>query len=454
MIQQLDFGTGTPIRHELVEEVDHLPVYISTPGRCSSATMECSMFSDELTVSVHWHEYAEFIWLQGGHMTAVVQADTYELDPGDLLIINSGELHMTRIVERRFYCPYVLMQLSAQRMSEYFPGREGLRFTTLIRREELEQEIQVLEYAAQGGGDVSSAARLDEDILQSLVSLRAAAALGSFSRLEDQVVQLKSAVLRRDLTYGAGLTAEGLSARLQSLKSQLSELTRQTGSSTTRVTAPQPGIFSAAADGCEDITPQQLLTLDGAGLEQLISSADPHSQAASTGKLILGDTWYLAVPLSQKAGERLAHLSTVTVRFTGDFSQDVTMTVERVAAGQSGAVAVLSSDKYLSDTTLLRRQTVELIFSSTQGIRVPKSCLRMETEEKEIPDTSETEPVSRLGVYAIVNGRAVFKEVEVVSEGADFYVLRSVTTGKNALRAGDEIVLRGTGMFDGKVMEF
>ena len=72
--------------------------------------------------------------------------------------------------------------------------------TAQTRREELERELQVLEYAAQGGGDVSSAARLDEDILQSLVSLRAAAALGSFSRLEDQVVQLKSAVLRRDLT--------------------------------------------------------------------------------------------------------------------------------------------------------------------------------------------------------------------------------------------------------------
>ena len=32
MIQQLDFGTGTPIWHELVEEVDHLPVYISCLG--------------------------------------------------------------------------------------------------------------------------------------------------------------------------------------------------------------------------------------------------------------------------------------------------------------------------------------------------------------------------------------------------------------------------------------
>ena len=42
----------------------------------------------------------------------------------------------------------------------------------------------------------------------------------------------------------------------------------------------------------------------------------------------------------------------------------------------------------------------------------------------------------------------------MISEGADFYVLRSVTTGKNALRAGDELVLRGTGIFNGKLLEY
>ena len=108
----------------------------------------------------------------------------------------------------------------------------------------------------------------------------------------------------------------------------------------------------------------------------------------------------------------------------------------------------------MSSTTLLRRQTVELIFDSSYGIRVPKACLRMESEEVTKPDSSQTETVNHLGVYAIVNGRAVFKEAEVISEGADFYVLRSVTTGKNALRAGDELVLRGTGIFNGKLMEY
>lgn len=144
-MSQQNLTSDSHIWHELVEEVDHLPVYISTPGRNCGPNWGCREFKDELTVSIHWHEYAEFIWLQGGHMTAVVQADTYELDPGDLLIINSGELHMTRISHRLSYCPYVLIQLSAQRMGEYFPGRETLRFTTLIRRAELEKTPAILE---------------------------------------------------------------------------------------------------------------------------------------------------------------------------------------------------------------------------------------------------------------------------------------------------------------------
>ena len=92
-----------------------------------------------MTVSAHWHEYLEFLWLREGRLTAIVQADTFELEPGDLLIINSGELHMTRISQRKSYCPYVLIQMSPQRLSEYFPGKEGLRFSSLIRREEIRE---------------------------------------------------------------------------------------------------------------------------------------------------------------------------------------------------------------------------------------------------------------------------------------------------------------------------
>lgn len=136
MFDSQNLTSTEPIWHELVEEVDHLPVYISTPARgiCTQGCQHSQCFSDGLTVSAHWHEYLEFLWLLEGRLTAIVQADTYELEPGDLLIINSGELHMTRISQRKSYCPYVLIQLSPQRLAEYFPGKEGLRFSTLLRR--------------------------------------------------------------------------------------------------------------------------------------------------------------------------------------------------------------------------------------------------------------------------------------------------------------------------------
>ena len=145
MESQQVFQSSEPVWHELVEEVDHLPVYISSPGRQASCTQGCQHHADGVTVSAHWHEYVEFLWLREGHLTAVVQADTYELEPGDLLVINSGELHMTRFSGRNAYCPYVLIQLSSRRLEAYFPGKEGLRFNTLIHREEIQRNPDIFE---------------------------------------------------------------------------------------------------------------------------------------------------------------------------------------------------------------------------------------------------------------------------------------------------------------------
>ena len=44
----------------------------------------------------HWHEYVEILYLIRGQFSAIVQATEYRLNEGDLIIINSGDLHMTR----------------------------------------------------------------------------------------------------------------------------------------------------------------------------------------------------------------------------------------------------------------------------------------------------------------------------------------------------------------------
>ena len=117
---------------------------------------------------------------------------------------------------------------------------------------------------------MESAAKLDEEILQAVVELRASVALGDFNQLEDQVLEVKSGVLKRGYTYGDGLTAESLTQRLSELKSQCYTLRAQTSTATTRVTAPQAGTFSNLVDGYEELlTPQTVLQLTPSSLEEL-----------------------------------------------------------------------------------------------------------------------------------------------------------------------------------------
>ena len=266
----------------------------------------------------------------------------------------------------------------------------------------LSMEIELLQYAAAQSGDVESAARLDEDILQSVVSLRASTALGDYADLEDQVREVKSGVLKRGYTYGDGLTSADLTAQLQSLKSQRSALYKQSSGATTRITADRSGVFSSLVDGYESLlTPETVFQLTPSSLAAMMDSQS--ADEGAVGKLITSDRWYFAASLPNEAAERLREGGTALLRFTGDFSQDVDMRVEQVGPTEGEVtLVVFSSDRYLARTTLLRHQTAELIFESFSGLRVPKEAVRMIKSTQKDEETGEEREVSKLGVYVLV----------------------------------------------------
>ena len=318
----------------------------------------------------------------------------------------------------------------------------------------LELEIDLLEYAISQSGGVDSAARLDEDILQALVDLRAACALGDYADLEEQVLDIKSDVLKRGYTYGDGLTSADLSAQLQDLRNQRSALQQQSAFTTGRVTAPQSGTFSNLVDGYESLlTPESVFQLTPSSLAELIDN--PPAADSALGKLITSSRWYFAASLPGEAADRLSQGGVATLRFTGEFSRDVAVTVEQIGPAEGGqTLVVFSSNRYLSQITLLRHQTAELIFESWSGLRIPTAALRLLQEEQTDEETGQVTQTTRLGVYALVAGRVTFKEVEVLTEGEDYYVVRPVGTGRDALRAGEEIITRGLDLQDGQLLEF
>ncbi|MCI9155755.1 MAG: hypothetical protein HFF44_02300 [Lawsonibacter sp.] len=319
---------------------------------------------------------------------------------------------------------------------------------------ELQMEIELLEEAIAQSGDLESAARLDEDILQAVVDLRASYTQGDYTQLQSQVLSVKSSVLKRGYTYGDSLTSTDLATRLSQLKAELAALNRQSAQAVTQVTALKAGVFSNLVDGYESVlTPDSVLQLTPSSLQELILNPVGEDSSAM-GKLLTSNQWYFAANLPNAAAERLEEGGSATLRFSGELNRDVEMTVEKIGPAEGElTLVVFSSNRYLTSATTLRDQTAELIFESFSGLRVPKEALRLVETVQTDETTGQETTTHKLGVYALVNGRVELHELSIVYEGADYYVVRPIGTGSSLLRTGDTILIQGTGLQDGMLLE-
>ena len=317
--------------------------------------------------------------------------------------------------------------------------------------EQLSMEAELLEYAMGLTETEIGTAELEDGVVSGVVELRAAAAARQFDRLETQVLDLKRAVLKRDYVYGQ----KADTGRLNQLKSRIRTLRAGSEQNISRTTAPEAGVFSAQVDGYESIlTMKTAGELTAAQVLELMEREEAAEQSA-LGKLITSNRWGFLTVLTEEQSGRLTAGKTILARFTGDFSKDVEMRVDAVGEAENGRCAVLlSSDRYLSETTLLRRQTAELIFESDTGLRVPKSCVHILTKTHTDEKTGQTTQERVTGVYALVGSRAAFRKVRVLAEGTQFYVVKPLAEeGEIALRPGDEIILRAKELSNGKIVQ-
>ena len=332
--------------------------------------------------------------------------------------------------------------------------------SALDRRRELRTltlEQEQLKYALQGQ-DGTDASRLDQSIVDAMVGLRTSAVYGDLTSLEEQSLSFKSLVIRHGYASDAGV--DELSAAITALDAQIQALQSASALDTTTVYAPCSGTFSAMADGYEStLYPDMLETLTAASFKQLMAQ-DPTAPAGAVGKLITNSKWYLATTVSPEVAERLVVGRSVTVRFSRDWSGEVSMKIERVDEATDGAcLVILSSTRNLADTSMLRKQTVDIVFNSLDGIRVPKKAVRTENREVTDPETGETTTKQVIGVYVLTAAQAEFKAVEILADDGDYYLVQAVLPDvptdnqlKTAFRAGDQVIVSSDELYDGKVM--
>ena len=224
----------------------------------------------------------------------------------------------------------------------------------------LEAEIQQLQYALNSGTQNTDAARLDAQVINSIVALRSLAAAGDLTTLEDSALNLRAMVFKRDYTYGDTNAAGQLSQLIADKQSQLVQLNRSLNQVSTTVYAPVSGVYSARADGWESVAvPSMLDGLTASGLDDLLRqrhNPDPNA----VGKLVTGSTWYFAALLDGtdtglQSGRRY------TLAFSGDYYGQVEMTLDRIALDGERTLAVFYRRSHQQDTNKLPNQTVDVV---------------------------------------------------------------------------------------------
>lgn len=307
---------------------------------------------------------------------------------------------------------------------------------TVSRIETLELQLQQLEFALTSYLDPDAALKLDTSITDDILALRQTLTQGDYASAESDLATLKAAVLKRD--YGAYESQEAIQSQVKTVESELTQL-RASLSGAGTVRAKASGTYSAVCDGYEsvlteeflkDVTPSRLKSLKAGTAE------------SNVGKLIYGDTWYYAVTLPADQAAELKTMGRVSVRLAKGFDQSIRMTVESVSREENGeAVAVLSSTRYLAQTTLLRHQAADAVLHTYQGLRVPANALRVSED-------------GTTGVYCVDGENASFRPVTLVYQGAGYALVTPAdgVADTRTLRAGDQVIATSGELHDGKVI--
>ena len=154
--------------------------------------------------------------------------------------------------------------------------------------------------------------------------------------------------------------------------------------------------------------------------------------------------WYYASIISAKDATAFEKGDSYVLEFSGGGYYDIVMTLDRIEAtvdGKSTAL-VFTTNVLPTGFAFERRQTVRVVTGSISGIYVPTSAVHRVNFERV--------------VYTLSGSVVKMKYIEVVYEGADYFIV-SDGVGEDEekvyLKSNDLLVIRGSNLFDGRILD-
>mgnify|MGYP000879895143 CR=1 FL=1 len=252
--------------------------------------------------------------------------------------------------------------------------------------------------------------------------------------------------------------------RIAALQAQRKALAAQAGRPLGSVQSPASGYFTQTTDGLETaFDPSKALSYSSGDVRRMQSAA-PSPVPGALGRICEDYDWYFlcVVPEQQVQEFRQLGGAPVSVRLPFASGTTVAATVAAVNRSAQGEAAVALQCKNMTPAlAAVRKETAQIVLREYTGVRVSRKAVHYEqvTAKKKGAD-GKTATVRKdvPGVYAVHGGQLTFRQI-FPKFSTDSYIICDPNPPEDELLTGstvklyDEVVVEGTDLYDGKVVE-
>lgn len=213
-------------------------------------------------------------------------------------------------------------------------------------------------------------------------------------------------------------------SRIAELNAKISDLKSKAAKPSKEITADKTGYFVSYADGYEDkLSMSSIDKLTENDINNIING-ETQAPENAVGKVF--DDYSCKIVGVVKKDKRITEGSYVQMALNNS-NNIYSVKVDSVKdCGDDNVIIVLSCDRIDEALVSSRVLSVEIIFDEYTGIKVPRSAIRFQGDQK--------------GVYVILGKEITFKKIDVIYEGSD-YVLSKNTSDEKYLLLYDQILL-------------
>lgn len=260
-------------------------------------------------------------------------------------------------------------------------------------------------------------------------------AAGDFGNSEPLFEQLITNVNRRQVLTGE-LT--DFSAQKAALTAELNSLKASIPAPAGRVIAETSGYFVSSIDGYEQVLTTEDLT---AVTPEFLADIKPGEVPGDAiGKMVSDYEWYIAAEMGVNECLKYKQGDNVTVKTAIRSAPELAVRVECINMSKESdrAVVVFSCQQMNADLAAMRRGAITVVNKVYTGLRLSENSLRVVN--------------GVAGVFTVSGMRAKFVPVNIIYRTEDFIICEQQVSEKTVLRLYDEVVIKGKGLYDGKVI--